>query len=401
MISGGLGVACHGLTKGIARQGGKITFVMPRYYEKSPRYLKIVSAEQIHAKLSAGQPLDKQEILPILSGYLRPEDYEKWYQESLGSGSKARLIYGPDLFSEMEIFAWLGQKIAEKGPFDIIHCHDWMTYKAGVAAKKVLGVPLVVHVHSIEADRAPYPNPRVCEVEKFGLNSADLVMCVSRYEMEQVMKHYQIPESKIVVVHNGVDLNGNKRPKRKTPTRRKYRQILYIGRITWQKGPEYLVEIARKMLEKRQDLRFIIAGWGDLAHPIIERVADLGLGTHILFGGFLPELNVKKLIRESDLFMMPSVSEPFGLVALEALCEGVPVVISKQSGVAEFLENVPKANFWDTDKFSRYSLELLESPALVEKQMENLWPIVKKLNWNDSGRICMAEYKRLLSGSVH
>jgi len=400
LISGGLGVACYGLTKGIARQGGKITLVLPRYYEKSPKFVKIVSTESIQEKLDSGKTLKKQEVMPIISGYLRPEDYEQWYREETVVGSKARLIYGPDIYGEIERFARLSRKVAEAGDFDIIHCHDWITYQAGMEAKKILGIPLVMHVHSIEADRAPYPNPRICEMEKSGLNAADLIMCVSRYTLEQVKKNYQIPESKMVVVHNGVELAGCAKPGRRPARKKRVRQILYLGRLTWQKGPEYLVEIAKKMLEKRTDLRFVLAGWGDLAHPIVERVADWGVGDHILFAGFLDEIDVKKLIRSSDLFLMPSVSEPFGLVALEALSHGVPAVISNQSGVAELLDYVPKADFWDIEQFAQLALQLLASPKLAEKQLKNIWPTLEKLNWNDSGKICMENYQRLMAGTA-
>lgn len=394
-------MACYGLTKAISRQGAKITLVMPRYYEKSPKFLKIVSTESIQQKFTSGKTLEKQEIMPILSGYIRPEDYELWYRESAEAGSKAILIYGPNLFAEIDQFASLGKLVAEKGEFDIVHCHDWMTYPAGIYVKKTLGLPLVVHVHSIEADRAPYPNPRVMEVEKMGLESADLIMCVSRYTLEQVKRHYQIPESKMVVVHNGIDQNECLIPVRRRQKRMKrFRHVLYIGRLTWQKGPEYLVDIARRMLEKRKDLRFVIAGWGDLAQPIIEKVAEMGLGDRVLFGGFLKEIDVKKLIRNSDLFLMPSVSEPFGLVALEALCQGVPAVISKQSGVAELLNDVPKADFWDTELFAKFALELLDSPKLAQKQIKSVSPVLEKLNWDNSGRICMEHYQKLISGRV-
>ncbi len=391
-------MACFGLTKAIARQGGKITLVLPRYYEKSPKFVKIVTTDSVLEKLRSGKSLKKNEVMPLISGYLRPEDYEQWYKESATSGSKAKLIYGPDLYSEIEKYAWMGQKIAEKGDFDIIHCHDWLTYQAGVAAKKILGAPLVMHVHSIEADRAPFSNPRIFKIEKQCLNQADLVMCVSRYTLEQVKKNYQVPESKLVVVHNGVDLAGSARPGKRPDRAKKVRQILYLGRLTWQKGPEYLVEIAKLMLEKRKDLRFILAGWGDLAHPIIERVAEMGLGDHILFGGFLDELDVKKLFRNSDLFLLPSASEPFGLVVLEALSQGVPAVISKQSGVAELLDGVPKADFWDTNQFARLSLELLESPELVDQQLKSILPTLEQLNWNRSGKVCMDNYKSLAAG---
>ena len=396
LITGGLGVACHGITRGLAQLGTRITLVVPRYIDRSPKFLKLVSADKILSQRESGQDIDLSEIIPLISAYISPEDYEDWYKKAFTSAASIKLLYGPDLFYEMERFALAGGLVASKAKFDIIHCHDWMTAKAGIVAKKILGVPMVMHVHSIENDRSVFCNPAVSEVEKEGLEAADCVLCVSRYTMERVKRIYGIPQSKMDVVHNGIDLKNCALP-RVSMSRKKTRQALFLGRITWQKGPDYFADTARIMLEKRSGLRFVLAGWGDKAFPLIDRVAKWHLGTKILFAGFLSDSDVKRLFRTSDLFMMPSISEPFGLVALEALSQGVPAVISKQSGISEVLDTVPNADYWDTEKFAQFGLQILDNPAQSQKMLDRIWPEIEAMNWERNGKRILEHYKKLIS----
>jgi len=396
LISGGLGVACHGITRGLAQQGVKITLMVPRITDRTPKFLKLVSAERVLSAHHSGQSLDLSEIIPVISAYIRPEEYEAWYRQALASGVPTRLLYGPDLFYETEKFALAAGILASKTRFDLIHCHDWMTFKAGMAAKKVLGVPLVLHVHSIENDRSVFCNPAISEVEKQGLEAADCIICVSHYTKARVKQIYKIPESKMHVVHNGIDLKNNTIPTVRT-ARRRVQQGLFLGRITWQKGPDYFVETARIILGRKPAMRFVLAGWGDKAIPLIERVARWGLGSKILFAGFLNEHDVKRLLNTSDLFIMPSISEPFGLVALEALSMGVPALLSRQSGISEVLTTIPCADYWDTEKFARLGMELLDNPSLGQRQINEIWPKLKDLNWDKNGKAILQHYQRLVS----
>lgn len=396
LITGGLGVACHGITRGLAQLGTKITLVVPRYTSRYPKFLKLVSADKILAASQMGQEIDLAEIIPLISSYISPEDYENWYKKAFADSSPLKVLYGSDLFREIDRFALAGSIIASKTKFDIVHCHDWMTSKAAIVAKKILGVPMVMHVHSIENDRSVFCNPAVSEVEKQGLDAADCVLCVSRYTMDRVKKIYGIPASKMAVVHNGIDLK-NYPPPRVNMSRKRVRQALFLGRITWQKGPDYFAEIARLMLDKRRDLRFVLAGWGDKAIPLIDRIANLHLGSRILFAGFLNEADVKSLFRVSDLFIMPSLSEPFGLVALEALSQGVPAVLSRQSGISEVLETVPNADYWDTQKFAELGLRILDSPAQSQKMLDQIWPELKHMNWERNGKIIIEHYNKLIA----
>ena len=395
LISGGLGVACHGITRGLAQQGVKITLLVPRSTDRSPKFLKLVSAERVLSASRSGQDIDLSEIIPFISAYIRPEDYEAWYRQAFASGSPTRLLYGPDLDYETEKFALAASIVASKTRFDVIHCHDWMTFKAGMAAKKVLGAPLVLHVHSLENDRSVFCNPRISEVEKQGLKAADCILCVSHYTRSRVKQIYKIPESRMHVVHNGIDLKGCATPAVRT-ARRRIQQGLFLGRITWQKGPDYFIETARIILGKKPGMRFVLAGWGDKAIPMIERVARWGLGSKILFAGFLNEHDVKRLLHTSDLFLMPSISEPFGLVALEALSMGVPTVLSKQSGISEVLTTIPSADYWDTEKFARQGMALLDNPALGQKQINEIWPKLKDMSWDRTGKAILQHYKRLV-----
>ena len=306
------------------------------------------------------------------------------------------MLYGPDLFHEIERYALAGGIVASKVKFDVIHCHDWMTTRAAMVAKKVSGAPMVYHVHSIESDRSPFDNPQVAQMEYEGMMAADCIMCVSHYTKSRVMKIYSIPERKIVVVHNGIDLGNCATPKVRTSRNKRLQQVLFLGRVTWQKGPDYFAETARLMLEKKRDLKFLIAGWGDKAIPLIEQVARWNLGEKVLFAGFLNEADVKRVLHTSDLFMMPSLSEPFGLVGLEALSQGVPAVFSKQSGISEVLTSVPSVDYWDTEKFAKIGLQLLDSPEMGQKQISDIWPKLEHMNWDNNGRKILGHYKTLV-----
>lgn len=396
LITGGLGVACHGITRGLAQQGVKITLVVPKYISQTPKFLKLVSAERILSAVQTGQDIDISEVIPLISAYIRPEDYEDWYKRAFANPSAIQVLYGSDLFYQMERYALAGSIVASKTKFDIVHCHDWMTYKAGIIAKKISGAPFVAHVHSIENDRSPFAYPRVVEIERQGLEAADKILCVSRYTMNRVKQIYGIPESKMAVVHNGIDLKGCSVPRLRTSKAKRTHQVLFLGRITWQKGPDYFAETARVMLEKRPNLRFVLAGWGDKAAPLIEQVAYWQLGRKILFAGFLNDADVKRLFHTSDLFLMPSISEPFGLVALEALSHGVPAVISRQSGISEILDTIPSADFWDTEKFARLGLELLDSPQTAQRQINECWPKLEAMNWDRNGKAILEQYRSLV-----
>jgi len=394
-ISGGLGNACYGLTKALSKKGAKIIFLLPAPVKTSPRFLKLVSSQQVlkGEKLDLQFPEPTEESYP--AGYFSPLEYLLWRDEAQETGSRKAQIYGPDLFQEIEKLAQAGLKLVEQEKFDLIHCHDWLTFKAGIAIKQKTGLPFFVHIHSIEYDRNPNPDPKICEIESQGVGLADRVFCVSNYTKSRVIQYYQVPESKITVAYNGIELRRKAPPKRTYSSRKKFQQIIFLGRLTWQKGPEYFIEVARLMMERKRNLRFIFIGWGDMVYWLVERCAQLGLSNHILFAGFLEESQVRKLVRRADLFLLTSVSEPFGLAVLEVLAQGVPAVICRQSGVSEVLDYVPKANYWESELFCEYGFELLNSPQLAKKQVERSWEQIKSLNWEQAGEICWQEYQKL------
>ena len=385
---GGLGTACHGLTKGLVHHGWYVTFVMPM----APK-----GAKGGHVKLLAASNVKGLKFNLINSpivGYMTSEEYKSKIKAGLLLDDKnaGKEIYGKDLFAEVERYAAKAALIAESEEFDVIHAHDWLTYKAGIAAKKATGKPLVVHMHATEFDRTGGNgvNSFVYDIEKQGMTEADFVCCVSNYTKNMVISKYGIDPGKIYVVHNAVEFtNFNEEPK-KIGVGEKV--VLFLGRITLQKGPDYFIEAAKRVLDIVPKVKFVIAGNGDMMPAIIHRAAELGIADRVLFTGFLRGPDIDRAYKMADLYVMPSVSEPFGITPLEAMRNGTPVLISKQSGVSEVIQHCLKVDFWDVDEMVNKIVGVLQHGALYEVLRENGTSEVKKFNWNEPAAKCIDVY---------
>jgi len=373
--SGGLGTACFGLTKGLASQNVDVTFVMPVAPDSEKTdFVKLIGANNLAKKIKL------KEVDTILKPYQTSEEYSDYYSEITSKSSKN--IYGKDLYKEVKRYSEVAKIIARTEKHDIIHCHDWMTYQSGINARKISRKPLVVHIHATEFDRTGgSPNNFISKIEYNGLKEADLVIANSNFTKQNVIRCYKIKPEKIKVVHWGMDdYNPAYQTNYKSELNKKEKIVLFLGRVTLQKGPDYFIEVAKKVLDYYKKVRFVIAGDGDMMPKIINKSIELGIQDKITFTGFLQGNDVHKAFQTADIYVMPSVSEPFGLVALEALKNGTPVIISKQSGVAEVLNHALKVDFWDVNKMTNQIVSLLKYKDLHDELKQNSMNEVSKFN---------------------
>jgi glycosyltransferase involved in cell wall biosynthesis len=288
-------------------------------------------------------------------------------------------------------------EIARHHEFDVIHAHDWMTYPAGLAVAAMSGKPLVVHIHSTEFDRSgTNVNQRVYDIERAGLHGAGRVICVSRFTRDIVMSRYGVPESKCRVVYNAITVNGEPIPSSVKSIEKDDKIVLFLGRITMQKGPEYFLAAAKKVLQVMDNVKFVMAGSGDMIRRMIELAAAMGIGHKVTFTGFLRGDDVDRIFKMADLYVMPSVSEPFGLAPLEALSHDVPVLISKQSGVSEVLTHALKVDFWDINEMANKIIAVLRHPPLQKTLREHGAFEVRKFAWSDAAKSCVDVYQEAL-----
>ena len=400
-ISGGLGTACFGLTKGLSNMDVEVLFVMPSASgDEDQKSVKIINASDIEISHNVGDVktfLENVQFLRVgtnMVPYLDPEQFTemvekskkgqvKSYKSFLGQKYKFSGKYGSNLMEEVSRYAMVAAEIAKTQEFDVIHAHDWLTYLAGIAAKKLTGKPLVVHVHATEFDRSGENiNTLVYDLEKRGMKEADMVIAVSNLTRNIVISKYGIHPSKVVTVHNAVDFDGFEQME--IDSRIDEKIVTFLGRITYQKGPEYFIEAAAKVLKRYPNVRFVMAGSGDPLNRSIRRVAKLGIATKFHFTGFLRGEDVKRMFAFSDVYVMPSVSEPFGISPLEAMRSNVPTIISKQSGVAEVLHHAIKVDFWDIDALADSIYGLLAYPALSSTAVKNGLNEVNALRWDNA-----------------
>ncbi|MEM4253953.1 MAG: glycosyltransferase family 4 protein [Candidatus Woesearchaeota archaeon] len=385
--TGGLGTACYGLTKGLARNNVQVTFVMPVAPEDAKaEFVKLIGANQF-AKNIKTIPVPS-----MLAPYQTAEQYEEDYAPLSTKG-----FYGKNIYAEAKRFARIGKTIAKKERHDVIHAHDWMTYEAGIEAKKTSGKPLVVHIHATEFDRtADNPNHYIAHKEYEGLKAADIIIANSNLTKNNVIKHYKIPEHKIRVVHWGIEEDSPEyHTNYKSPLNKKSKVVLFLGRITIQKGPDYFIEVAKKVSEFEPNTLFVIAGDGDMMPRIINRAHEIGIADKTIFTGFLQGPDVHKAFQMADVYVMPSVSEPFGLVALESLKNKTPVIVSKQSGVSEVLKHCLKTDFWDINKMTDMIVSVLRHKELQEELRENGHSESNKFNLNEPAKRVKAIYEEV------
>lgn len=406
-ISGGLGTACLGLTQSLAKQDVKIIFVMPKASGlENKQIVDIVDASKVNLpKEFVGDIEQHIEYLWIRSAllpYNKIEDFATKDSYLINDTKTSHDYacypfmggYGRNLMEEVYQYARVAQIVAKQKEFDVIHGHDWLTYPAAVTAKRISGKPLVIHVHATEYDRSGENiNPRVWKIEKMGMDNADRIITVSNRTRDIVIQRYGINPDKVQTVYNGVNFSSRKQ-KTESPFREKI--VTFLGRITYQKGPEYFIEAASKVAKKCPDVRFVMAGSGDMLYKSIRRVAQLKLGTHFHFTGFLSGDYVANMYAMSDVYVMPSVSEPFGISPLEAIRSGVPTIISKQSGVAEVLKYALKIDFWDVDSMADAIYGLINYPVLAEFISKYALEEVDQLSWNDAAHEIKEIYKSLI-----
>jgi glycosyltransferase involved in cell wall biosynthesis len=485
-IAGGLGTACHGLTRALDRLGHEVVFVLPKPVDRShASHIRLLSPEAIRqispplpptpAGAGAGPglaPADAATLEMIggdaytMPGFERasflavPAPFDSPYPSFTGrrgggaaagagvpegedvaepeEGEPARTgvhypglgasdahavraamgaeagvsarqtshaspgaAYDGDVVASAERYARLCVAVARQERFDVIHAHDWMTFPAGIALATVSGRPLVVHVHSTEFDRSgEHVNQRVYDIERRGMHAAMRVICVSNLTRSICTRRYGVDARKIDVVYNGIE-NEAHQPHPGEMIEAADRIVLFLGRITMQKGPEYFIRAAKRVLEKVRDVKFVVAGSGDMAVRMIEEAAALGIGHKVLFTGFLRGRDVDRVFRMADVYVMPSVSEPFGIAPLEAIRNDVPVIISKQSGVSEVLTHALKVDFWDVDEMANKIVAVLRHPPLGDTLREHGSFELRKLTWDGAAQRCVAVYGRALGGLVH
>lgn len=478
-ITGGLGTACHGLTKALVRRGVEVTFVLPKSVEgDAASHVRLLSPDRVLSAMSSvgdvpalgipsggGQPhtvapagaagasttviregerVETRQArfvelpMQVSSSYapaagaipgVEMEAGHYWAQRERtihgagpdrGGGATAGgawtaptphdpagapgwmatppppvptgADYGGDLMGQVHRYAHFALAAARREQFDVIHAHDWLTYPAGMWIARMSGKPLVVHVHSTEFDRSGlHINQAVYDIERRGMHAAMLIIAVSQLTKNTIVARYGIHPDKVEVVYNGVELSPTQPTNIGIESRD--RIVLYFGRITMQKGPEYFIRAAKRVLEYMDDVKFVVAGNGDQAARMIEMAAELGIGHKVLFTGFLRGADIQRVFALADLYVMPSVSEPFGIAPLEAMGHDVPVIISKSSGVSEVLTHALKVDFWDVDDIANKIIAVLKYPPLQRTLREHGAFEVRKLTWDGAANRCEQIYR--------
>lgn len=404
-ILGGLGTASFGLTKGMVENGDlDISFVIPKPWGDEPKgFAQIIGAgntpvvwrdvswEQVQARV--GHVIDPQLYFDLRNHIY--SDFNYIGTNDLGciefSGR-----YPDNLLEEINNYSIVAGVIARTIPFDIIHSHDWLTYPAGIHAKQVSGKPLVIHVHATDFDRSRgNVNPTVFAIEKDGMNNADHIITVSNLTRRTVIEKYGISPHKVTTVHNAVEPLSDELLGVTAPPKHD-KVVTFLGRITMQKGPEYFVEAAAQVLQKVHNVQFVMAGGGDMMEKMIRLAARRGIAERFHFAGFLKGKEVYELLKASDVYIMPSVSEPFGISPLEAMQMGVPSIISKQSGCAEILDNVIKVDYWDINAMADAIYSIITYTAMYNELREHGRDEVDGIRWVKAGKKVIDIYHSLI-----
>lgn len=390
VYSGGLGTACYGLTKGLSHHNVNVTFVMPT----GPANVKGEYVNLLVADKLSKDKIKFKRVESLLVPYLTSQAYDEQFKISINEKGSSGKLYGKNLFEEVYRYSERVKLIAAMEEFDVIHAHDWMTYQAGIKAKEISGKPLVMHIHATEFDRTGGNglNQYVYDLERTGFHHADRIVAVSNYTKSMVVNHYGISPDKVTVVHNAVEFK--ERPTYHIDKQDKL--VLFLGRITLQKGPDYFLDAAKKVLDIDPNVKFMFVGTGDMEAKMIEKAADLGISKNVLFAGFMTGDDVSRAYHMADVYVMPSVSEPFGITPLEAMKSGTPVIISKQSGVSEVVNHVLKVDFWDVDDIAGKILAVVHYRTLNNELKHHGSLEVKKFNWDIPAGKCAQVYGELI-----
>jgi glycogen(starch) synthase len=406
LLTGGLGMACYGIVKALLRLSIEVDMIIPVGQEVYFRLRKEDDVDSLpisfidpKKKEKFGQKVTVKEIIGEFEKYITPyyttgkKTWKKITTKELLTFIKKvdpltflmrTFSDEPELLQHVRDYTALAVNIANRLDFDIIHAHDWLTYTAGILLKKLSAKPLVAHIHATEFDRAGGPGDRrIHEIEYTGIQMADIVIAVSGYTANMIIDRYKVDPKKVRIVHNAFTVSGSQRLRErifKEPT------ILFMGRMTIQKGPYYFLEVAEKVLEKEKNVRFIMTGSGDMEREVLHKAASLGLGTKFLFEGFLKRDKAEKLLSATDILIMPSISEPFGIVPLEAMSYGAVAIVSKQSGVAEVIKNAFKVDFWDVNQIASIILDLVKNPDKLREISRKSMEEVAKLQWEEAAQ---------------
>jgi glycosyltransferase involved in cell wall biosynthesis len=386
--SGGLGVACQGLVRGLLHHGVHVTLVLPSSEAEGEHNLDVRSpADDVHRTLH------------VQSGLQPYDSFDSYRLRMIQSGTDDMDLYGPDMGGAVEQFTAMAVDMTKDIDPDVVHCHDWMTYEAGIRASRYHRRPLVAHIHATELDRTDFhPNEWIVARERKGLLHADRVIAVSNYTKDILHKHYGIANDKIIVVHNGHEQQTMKvkptliaqRGSKKAPL------VLFLGRLTVQKNPIQFLDVARTIHALRPDVQFVMAGDGPMMGHLIESACDRGLEECMTFTGKVSSREAQALYSAADCFVMPSLSEPFGLVALEAIAHGAPVIVSKQSGAAEVIDHAFKVDFWDTDLMADCILTILREEPLAMQLKAEAPRLLQKLTWRNQAKEVQSIYTHII-----
>jgi len=427
LISGGLGMACYGMVKALLAQGIRIDLVLPtremvyfplREEEDVDRLPAVFMDPVHHSEYLSRSFTDVTERMEYIGVTPTPETYfqlsdmrhfiskvKKEYMVSQHSSQEeheiwddmtTHLIGDEDLMKKVQEYTQRAERFARELDYNLIHVHDWLTYPSGMLARKISGKPLITHIHATEFDRAGGPgDERIHKIEHAGMMYADRVIAVSQYTAQMIMSRYRIDTGKIRIVHNAFSISEDqvltKKRIFKGPT------VLFLGRITLQKGPDYYLEVAERVLKVHPEARFIMAGTGDMARKLLRRSAQLKLRNRFLFTGFLNRKQVESILRASDIYVLPSVSEPFGISPLEAMAFGITSIISKQSGVAEVVNHAFKIDYWDVDLMADTINHLIENPQICKKMGIDGMREVNRIHWTEAAEKIRKIYSQELA----
>lgn len=410
IYNGGLGVACYGITKALSTKAD-ITLILPksdadvqipnidliglnkvdidelRKVKEPSDYETFVKLENIKANF-----LPYQEEQEITNTIIDVKEHKKFsYVDDIETFDITEL-YGDDVVEKIHKYAKIAVKIALTKEFDVIHAHDWVTFVAGCNIKSATGKPLVLHVHALETDRSENGSQNLAfHIEKGAMEYADKVVAVSQYTADQIVRLYGVDENKVEIIHNGIEpVNAFKSVKNISG-----KMVLFLGRLTDQKGPGYFIELAQRVLKKFPDVYFVMAGTGDKLKKLIENSANQKISTKFHFTGFLNRDKVLQLYSMADVYVMPSVSEPFGLSALEAAQFGVPCVISNQSGVGEVLTGALKTDFWDISSMTKHIVSMLDDEEARNKVVSNMASDLQSISWDKTADKLLKVFSRV------
>nr|WP_320037941.1 glycosyltransferase [uncultured Bacteroides sp.] len=405
-ILGGLGTASYGLTQGMSMQEDmEITFCIPKPWgDEDQSFLKIIG---MNSTPVVWRDVNWDYVNNRVGGYMNPQDYydlrdhiyadfNYLHTNDLGciefSGR-----YPDNLQEEINNYSIVAGVIARQQQYDIIHSHDWLTYPAGIHAKQISGKPLVIHVHATDFDRSRgNVNPTVYSIEKNGMDHADHIMCVSELTRQTVIHKYHQDPRKVTTVHNAVSPLSQEIMNIVPQKSKKEKIVTFLGRITMQKGPEYFVEAAAMVLHRTKNIRFVMAGNGDMMNQMISLVAERGIADRFHFPGFMKGKQVYEVLKASDVYIMPSVSEPFGISPLEAMQVSVPTIISKQSGCAEILDNCIKIDYWDIHAMADAIYSICTYPAMYDYLKTEGKKEVDAIKWENVGYKVRSIYDNIL-----